>query len=305
MSRAVEVSKPNVPALTEPVSESAAIIQVIERAAANPNVDIDKMERLLQMHERIVERNAKASYASALSAMQPHLPVITEKGKIIVRDKVTKEVIQSTGYALWEDINEAIKPILADHGFALSFKTGIAADGKITVTGVLSHRDGHQEETTMALPHDSTGSKNAVQAVGSSTSYGKRYTASALLNITSRGEDDDGNKAIEKPHDEPVAPPAKSSASLKKAGADGKDAWARLIEDLRRDFLDCKSEVLLGKLRADYRERAREERWPRAWLEALGNEFDTFEEQLLAKSKAGDGEDLNSYGDRFSDEVPF
>jgi hypothetical protein len=286
MSRAIEVSKQTAPALSEPVSESTAIIQVIERAAANPNVDIDKMERLLQMHERIVERNAKAAYASSLAAMQPHLPVITEKGKIIVRDKVTKEVIQSTGYALWEDINEAIRPILSEYGFALSFKTGIAPDGKITVTGILSHREGHQEETTMALPHDSTGSKNAVQAVGSSTSYGKRYTASALLNITSRGEDDDGNKAIDPPKQEIIAPPAKSSASLKKADADGKDAWARLIEDLRRDFLDCNSEVMLGKLRADYRERARNERWPRAWLEALGNEFDTFEEELLKNEEA-------------------
>jgi len=180
--------------LPAPVSESAAIIQVIERAAMNPNVDIDKMERLLQMQERIMERQSKAAYASALAEMQPNIPVITERGKIEVKDKESKRVIQSTGYALWEDINEAIKPVLAAHGFALSFRTGMTAEGKITVTGILSHREGHQEETIMVLPHDSTGSKNAVQAVGSSTSYGKRYTASALLNITSRGEDDDANK---------------------------------------------------------------------------------------------------------------
>src|SRR6202043_3736939 len=62
----------------------------------------------------------------------------------------------------------------------------------IVVTGVLSHRDGHAEETTMLLPADISGGKNPLQAIGSSTSYGKRYTAGALLNITSRGEDDDG-----------------------------------------------------------------------------------------------------------------
>lgn len=75
------------------------------------------------------------------------------------------------------------------HGFGLSFKTGRAAD-KITVTGILSHREGHSEETTMELPCDQSGSKNAVQAVGSSTSYGKRYVAMALLNLTSRLSDD-------------------------------------------------------------------------------------------------------------------
>ena len=171
---------------TPVVNQAAAIISVIERAATNPDVDIDKMERLLEMQERIMARDAKAAYAAALAAMAPELPVIGERGGI----KDRNGNVQST-YALWEDINDAIKPVLAAHGFALSFRTG-REDGQITVTGVLSHRDGHSEETTITLPHDSSGSKNAVQAVGSSTSYGKRYTAGLLLNLTSRGEDDDG-----------------------------------------------------------------------------------------------------------------
>jgi hypothetical protein len=170
------------------VSQAAAIISVIERAATNPNVDIDKMERLLEMQERIMARDARAAYASALAAMAPELPVIAERGGI--KDRGGN--VQST-YALWEDINDAIKPVLAQHGFALSFRTG-RDEGQISVTGVLSHREGHSEETTITLPHDSSGSKNAVQAVGSSTSYGKRYTAGLLLNLTSRGEDDDGRR---------------------------------------------------------------------------------------------------------------
>lgn len=169
------------------VSQAAAIISVIERAATNPNVDIDKMERLLEMQERIMQRDARAAFASALAEMSPNLPAIVERGGI----KDRSGNVQST-YALWEDINDAIKPVLARHGFALSFRTG-RDEGQISVTGVLSHREGHSEETTITLPHDSSGSKNAVQAVGSSTSYGKRYTAGLLLNLTSRGEDDDGN----------------------------------------------------------------------------------------------------------------
>lgn len=176
-------------------SETTAIISMIERAARDPAVDIEKMERLFAMQERAMLRQARVAYAEALAAMQPELPVIDRKGKIIIKDKGGDKVIQSTPYALWEDTNEAIKPVLARHGFSLSFKVGMAPDGKITVTGILMHREGHEEETTITLPHDSTGSKNAVQAVGSSTSYGKRYTAGLLLNLTSRGEDDDANCA--------------------------------------------------------------------------------------------------------------
>ena len=51
----------------------------------------------------------------------------------------------------------------------------------------------------MSLPVDFTGSKNPVQAIGSSTSYGKRYVAAALLNLTSRGEEDDATGLKPKP----------------------------------------------------------------------------------------------------------
>lgn len=170
--------------------ESSAIIQVIERAALNPNVDIDKMERLLQMQERIMERNAKTAYAAALAQVQPALPVVDRKGVISVPAKDGKSG-HETPYAKWEDINDAIRPVLAAHGFALSFRIGKDAD-RVVVTGILSHREGHSEETTLSLPMDTTGSKNNVQAIGSSVSYGKRYTAGALLNFTTRGEDNDG-----------------------------------------------------------------------------------------------------------------
>jgi hypothetical protein len=172
-----------------PVSSADAIISVIERAVSNPDVDIDKMERLLEMQQRVMATNARAAYYSALADMQTELPAIPRRGAI----KNKNGGVQSR-YALWEDINDAIKPVLAKYGFALSFRTG-RDDRMITVTGVLSHREGHSEETMIALPQDESGSKNNVQGVGSSTSYGKRYVAQALLNLTSYDEDDDGQAA--------------------------------------------------------------------------------------------------------------
>lgn len=161
-------------------AEGATILSVISRAASDPNVDIDKMERLLQMHERMQAKQSEAEFAAALAEMQDALPSIGERGNAANRYT----------YALWEDINAAIKPILKQHGFALSFRTDCTKEA-ISVTGVLTHRSGHREETTISLPADGSGNKNAVQAVASSVSYGKRYTAGALLNLTSHGEDDD------------------------------------------------------------------------------------------------------------------
>src|SRR3990167_4524988 len=173
---------------TLPVAQTEAVsfIQMIERASRDPAVDIDKMERLMQMHERMLNRQAQAAFDAAFAVMQTELPQMPEKGKI----KNKAGGVQST-YALWEDINDILKPILSKNGFALSFKIS-NRDKFSVVTGTLAHSAGHRETSTFELPLDISGSKNEVQGLGSSTSYGKRYVAGALLNLTSRGEDNDG-----------------------------------------------------------------------------------------------------------------
>ena len=165
--------------------EDTTLLAIISRAATDPHYDIDKMQQLLQMHERIQARQATAQFAAHLAEMQTVLPSISERGDANGRYK----------YALWEDINTVIKPILTQFGFALSFRTDLS--NGISVTAVLTHKGGHSESTTIQLPADASGNKNAVQAVASSISYGKRYTAAALLNLTSHGEDDDAYAAGE------------------------------------------------------------------------------------------------------------
>ena len=171
-----------------PAEPPTSILTVIERASRDPSFDVDKIERLLAMQERQQEREAKIAFDAAMTEMLPRMPTITQRGKISIRGEV-----QST-YATWEDIDRAISPILREHGFGLTFRTARDAD-QIIVTAVLSHRLGHREEATFPLPLDVSGNKNVVQAAGSSLSYGKRYTATLLLNITTCGEDDDGRGA--------------------------------------------------------------------------------------------------------------
>lgn len=172
-----------------PISSDNSIMAVISRAAADPSCDIDKLERLMAMHERMQARDAQAEFNAAMAAMQSDIPSIAERGAIVVNGQ------KRSDYATFEDINDVIKPIMQVHGFAITFKVENVAAG-LSVTGILMHRAGHRESTTMLLPLDTSGSKNAVQAVGSSTSYGKRYVMSALLNLTTRGEDDDGHAAV-------------------------------------------------------------------------------------------------------------
>ncbi|MEN5115884.1 ERF family protein [Luteimonas sp. TWI662] len=182
------VEKPQAASLPAAQQQAAQVVSMLERVLTAPNFDIERAERLWAMQKEIRAEQARADFVEALSAMQSNIPPVKRTGKI----KNNANQVQST-YAKWEHINEAIGPVLRDHGFALSFR--VQQEGNaITITCVLSHRAGHQETTQILLAPDTTGNKNAPQAVVSAISYGKRTTASALLNITSYDEDDDGQK---------------------------------------------------------------------------------------------------------------
>ena len=161
-------------------------LRALRSAASQRDPDSLKFGRLLDFESMLSSQEAKAAFDAEFTAMQTELPIIAEKGLLLTN--FGREIAT---YARWEDINRVIKPILAKRGFSLRFKTGQEGD-RIIVTGGLHHVAGHVEETTLWLPVDMSGGKNGVQGIGSSTAYGKRYTASALLNLVSSGEDDDG-----------------------------------------------------------------------------------------------------------------
>ena len=54
------------------------LLEVISRAASDPSVDIDKLERLMQMHERMQESAAKAAFNEAMAAAQAEMEPISK-----------------------------------------------------------------------------------------------------------------------------------------------------------------------------------------------------------------------------------
>lgn len=193
-SHAVAIAEPKMPA------EPKNMLAIIAAAAANPAVDVAKMEALLRMQREIVAEEARIAFVEDFIGMQSELPVINRTGKIEIPPKDGKKG-QVTPYATFNEINRVTKPILQRHNFSLAFHTEAGPDGRLVVHGTLAHKRGYARETTLALPLETSGSKNNVQGVGSSMSYGKRYAAIALLNLVSdsiEDRDDDGISAAGK-----------------------------------------------------------------------------------------------------------
>lgn len=166
------------------------MLAVIAKAAADPNVNPDKMRALLDLQKEIMAEEARISFTAAFIEMQAELPTITADGRIVIEGKPGKRG-QNTPYAKFSTINSVVKPILKKHGFSLSFSAAPSPDGtRLNVLGYLDHVRGHQRSTTFPLPAETSGSKNNVQGWGSTFSYGKRYAAIALLNIVSEAKED-------------------------------------------------------------------------------------------------------------------
>lgn len=156
-------------------------LALIEKVALDPNVNIEKMEKILDMQERVLNKQAELEFNQAMTQAMAEIPSF-EKGR----------KAHNYNYATFESINKLVKPIIAKHGLFITFRTDFQSDDFVMVTAKITHKAGYSDETSMRFPFDTTGSKNTIQATGSAISYGKRYTISALLNITTHNEDDDG-----------------------------------------------------------------------------------------------------------------
>jgi hypothetical protein len=166
------------------------ILNVIAKAAADPNTDVDKLERLLAMQERVLAREAEQAFNAALLAAQDEI-------RPIYRNK--KNSSTNSTYADLEAVADAIDPIFRTHGFSSSFGTAdCPLPGHYRVTCRLSHTGGHSRDYQADVPADTLGvkgtaNKTATHGFGSALSYGRRYLKLLIADVPTT--DDDGRAA--------------------------------------------------------------------------------------------------------------
>jgi len=161
--------------------------------AMNPDCDVDKLEKLMALYERDEARKSQVAFNRDFAAMQSDITTVSKGSKVSYPN--SKGGRTEYSFATLEDIVDMVRPVLQQHGFAVSFKVNTSSG--VNVQCSLMHEEGHSIETAMQVPADSSGGKNNVQALGSSISYAKRYTLSSLLNIATR-DDDDAQAAMQK-----------------------------------------------------------------------------------------------------------
>lgn len=171
-------------------SDSAALMQVISRAASDPMYDIDKMERLFKMHQEIVAREAEREFNVAMAGVQA-------KSRRVAADLHNPQT--HSNYASYAALDRALRPLYTEAGFALSFGTGDPSADSVQVICYVTHSAGHTRKYQIQMPADGKGAKGGdvmtkTHATGSATQYGMRYLLKMIFNVAI-GIDDDGNGA--------------------------------------------------------------------------------------------------------------
>lgn len=170
----------SLPAVATPM---AMLARAVEGGA-----DIEVLEKLMGLSERWEANHARKAFDNAMSAAKAEIPVIAKNREVDFTSAKGRTHYRHEDLA---EIARTVSPILAKHGLSYRYRTTSNLNEPVTVTCVVSHRDGHFEENTLAAGRDESGSKNPIQAVGSTLTYLQRMTLKAALGLAA-SEDDDG-----------------------------------------------------------------------------------------------------------------
>ena len=174
------------------------------------------IEKMMDLSDRHEKNEARKSYVRAMAAFKANPPKILKDSH--VEYKGTKYDHASLG-----NVTETISQALSQNDLTAAWETD-QGDNRITVTCHITHIAGHSESTTLSAGADTSGSKNAIQAIGSTITYLQRYTLLAITGLAAMGQDDDGKDS------EPTEPKPK-----KELVPEAKNHWANAVTAYRRD----------------------------------------------------------------------
>ena len=164
-------------------------LTMIERAIEK-GADVAMIEKLMELQERNDRNLGLRAFDAAIAAAKAEIPPIHKNRKV---DFTTAKGRTHYTHEDMAEVARTVDPILSRYGLSYRFRT--SQDNRIlTVTCILSHRDGYSEETTLNGAADESGNKNHIQAIGSAATYLQRDTLKLALGLAA-SDDDDGRTA--------------------------------------------------------------------------------------------------------------
>ena len=167
--------------------------------ALEKGADLATIEKLMDLQERFESGQARKAYTAAMSSFKQEAPAVMIKG-----DRANFGAGKAAyNYANLGSIAQEITGLLGKYSLSASWETAQDEKGFVVVSCHITHVAGHRETVTLRGPADTSGSKNPIQAIGSTVTYLQRYTLLAVLGLAT-GDDDDGEPRQQR---EPIQQP--------------------------------------------------------------------------------------------------
>ena len=177
----------NLPAA--PMNPLAAVLSDPKRIA---ELDVDKLERLLEMQRTLDADDARRQFFAAFRDVQDEMTKVPKHG---INPQTRSR------YALAEDVYAMLDPITVRHGFSRSLSTEPSnLDNHMRFILLIRHTGGHHEEHRFDAPIDDMGMKGAptktrLHGMASSYTYCERHMVCKAFAVQIGERDDDGNAA--------------------------------------------------------------------------------------------------------------
>ena len=148
-------------------------------------------KEILEQMEKQRDYESRERFNASLLRIQRSIKPILKSGK---GEKPGQR------YALIEDIDAALNPLLEKEAMTLSFEPSISEKPNfIVVTAVLA-QGAYERRYPLEMPADGSGPKGGqvmtrTHATGSAMTYAKRYLKNFIFDLQFKQGDDDGNKA--------------------------------------------------------------------------------------------------------------
>jgi hypothetical protein len=152
---------------------SLALMRIVEKLALDPTADANKLAVLLDVKLKWEADEARKAFELAFQQFKRNLPVILKGKHVTFPTKSGGET--DYWHAELDKAAPIIQEALLSYGIDQSWETGDVG-GRTTVTCVLKGFGHTERASTLSGPPDTSGGKNSIQAIGSTTTYLQRYT---------------------------------------------------------------------------------------------------------------------------------
>jgi len=178
--------------LTEvPSQHLAATPENMLMVAVQRGASIEELEKLIGLKERLEASEAENAYHVALAAFKKNPPEV-------IKDKENDQY--GSMYVSLPNLVNTLSAALSKHKLDARWEFS-QENSDISVTCILTHVKGHSEKATLIAPPDTSGAKNTIQQIKSTTTYLKATTLEAVTGTASidANTNDDGNSAAQVP----------------------------------------------------------------------------------------------------------